>query len=256
MRLIALLLISLGLAACVSETYYADTDKPVPEHHQESDQMASARVSLAMKYLQNGNMELAKGNLIKALDIMPNHAGANYGMAYYYQTVKEQELALQYYGKAVSSQPDNGHIRNGYGAYLCELGRYPEAEQEFLAAVNSRTYNQTAETYENMGTCAKRSGDMTKAKQYFERAVAHNPNRAQAHLELARIALDNDDVANGEALISSYHQRFQATAASAFLGVRLANMLHDPLMMQKYGDILTNQFPASQEAADYMLEQY
>ena len=26
MRLIALLLISLGLAACVSETYYADTD--------------------------------------------------------------------------------------------------------------------------------------------------------------------------------------------------------------------------------------
>ena len=31
--------------------------------------MASARVSLAMKYLQNGNMELAKGNLIKALEI-------------------------------------------------------------------------------------------------------------------------------------------------------------------------------------------
>lgn len=256
MRLTVLLLLSLNLAACVSEIYYADSDKLVPEHRKETQEMASARVSLAMKYLQSGKMEMAKTNLVKALDIDPDHSGANYGMAYYYQTVKEQELALQYYDKAVHSQPDNGHIRNGYGAYLCELERYPEAEQEFLAAVNSKTYNQTAETYENLGTCAKRSGDMAKAKQYFERAMAHNPGRPLARLELARIALDNDDLATGEALINSYHQQFPATAASAFLGVRLANMLHDPLLMQKYGDILTNQFPASQEAADYMLEQY
>jgi type IV pilus assembly protein PilF len=255
-RLTALLLLCLSVAACVSETYYADSDKPVAVYRQEKDQVAGARVSLAMKYLQNGNMEQAKGNLIQALEAQPDNPGANYGMAYYYQVVKEQELALSYYDKAVRFDPDNGHIRNGYGAYLCELGRYSESEKEFLAAVNSKSYHLTAETYENLGTCAKLSGDMIKAEQYFERAFAHNPNRARAQLELARIALSKDDVAKAEALLDSYHQRFAPSADSAFLGVRLANMLHDPLLMQKYGDILTNQFPASQEAADYMLEQY
>ena len=101
--------VALGLTGCTTQTLYADSDKPVPEQKRENNEAAQARVSLGMKYLQSGNNELAKANLVKALELAPESAAANYGMAYYYQTVAEHDLAHEYYQLAVSLEPDNGN---------------------------------------------------------------------------------------------------------------------------------------------------
>lgn len=248
--------VALGLTGCTTQTLYADSDKPVPEQKRENSEAAQARVSLGMKYLQSGNNELAKGNLVKALELAPESAAANYGMAYYYQTVKEHDLAHEYYQVAVNLEPDNGNIRNGFGAYLCDIGEYAKADEQFVAATKSKSYTRVAETYENMATCAKRAGNPDKAKEYFERALAHSSLRAKPLLELASMAIDVDNAEEAERYLNAFHKNYVATAESAYVGVRLANLLHDPLMMQKYGEILTNQFPASREAEQYMLDQF
>lgn len=254
--LVAAWMMVIGLTGCTTQTLYADTDKPVPTQKRENSEAAQARVSLGMKYLQSGNNELAKGNLVKALDLAPELPAANYGMAYYYQMVKEHDLAHEYYQRAVALDPDNGNIRNGFGAYLCDLGEYDKADEQFLAATKSKTYTRVAETYENMATCAKRAGNPDKAKSYFERALAHSSIRPRPLLELTAMALDLQNAEEAETTLDTFHKHYVATAESAYLGVRLANLLHDPLMMQKYGEILTNQFPASQEAKQYMLDQF
>ena len=254
--IVVLLAAALAVAGCVSERVYQGTDKVVPEAKKDPSQAALARVSLGMKYLQSGSMELAKDNLVRALEMAPDLAAASYGLAYYYQQVKEHDRAHHYYREAIRLEPANGDVRNAFGAYLCELQEYDEAIAQFEAAVSSLNYTRVAETYENMGLCARRWGDNDKAYGYFKKALSHSGLRARSLLEAARLELERSDIEAADKSLALYHRHYPVSASSAFLAVRLAKILHDPLAMKQYGDILTNQFPASEEAKNYVLDQF
>ena len=127
--IILLCLIFVTLVGCTSQTSH-------PSFGDDFDQKKAAktRVSLGLTYLKNGNFSQAKYNLDKALEFAPRSADAHYGLAYYYQTVGEMASAETSFQTAMDFEPNNADIANSYGAFLCQLGKYPKAKEYFLKA--------------------------------------------------------------------------------------------------------------------------
>ena len=112
----------------------------------------------------------------------PQDASVNRIFAYYYQKVNESGNAEYYYKKALSLDQNNADTYNNYGAFLCREGRYEAAEQAFLKAIQQSTYIAVANTYENAGMCAEKSGKINKALHYYQSALSHAPKKVYLNL--------------------------------------------------------------------------
>ncbi|GAA5214516.1 type IV pilus biogenesis/stability protein PilW [Corallincola platygyrae] len=255
-RIFVLLLSVITLGGCVTETTYPDRDKNAQPSEPDSLSAAKARIALGLRYLKNGDYDQAKFNLTKALDHSPNNIEANYTMGYYYQVVKENELAEDYYKRAISLDSSNGDVRNTYGVFLCSQNRFEEAELQFLKAVESKTYFKVADSYENAALCARSNGQPDKAVEYFDKALTHAPNRAKSLLGLSELSWENGDRKRSESLLTRYHKSYSFSARSTYLALLQAYAKGDVMAEKKYGGILTAKFPASEQAKKYVLREY
>ena len=85
------------------------------------------------------------------------------GFAYFYQQVSDFKAAEENYKKALAMDPTNADAMNNYGAFLCNRGRFDEAEKAFLQAVSQPDYIKIADTYENAGALLDaKSQEMTR----------------------------------------------------------------------------------------------
>ena len=77
-------------------------------------------------------------------------------MAYYYQQVGEFDQAEDAYRDALRKDNDNADTYNNFGAFLCQINKFDEAEQLLQAAVKRPGYIRVAESYENLAfLCAR-----------------------------------------------------------------------------------------------------
>lgn len=214
-------------------------------------QAAGYRLSLGLQYLEQGNMARAKANLDKALKYKPELPEVQYGLGYYYQRVNEAKLAEQYYRKALSLNGKNGKAHNVYGAFLCEQGRYEDAEEHFMDALEARDYDQQAPTLENAGTCALKAGDEARAEVHFRRALSYNPAQARALLELGSLEFERGDAVKARDFLKRYLADNRHTPRSLWLGIRIARATGDNNAYASYALLLTQQFGQSDEAQRY-----
>ena len=124
-----------------------------PKETQSATGASQTRLELGMAYLSQGNMDAAKQNLQKAADSAPDDYRTQLGMALYEQKTGDQKAAQSRYQQALKLAPQNGTVLNNYGAFLCSLGQYVPAQQQFSAAANAPDYGQVADSLENAGYC-------------------------------------------------------------------------------------------------------
>lgn len=173
---IVLLPVILTLQAC--QLFCRQQEAAIPK-------AALYNTQLGLAYLNQGQRVRAKSKLLRALRQAPQAAAVNAAMAYFWELSGELQLARIYYQRALWNAPKNGMQLNNYGAFLCRIGEYQQAEQYFLRAVRDTNYPNTAMIYENAGLCALAMADYVKAKQYFIQALRHDPARKQS-LDLLR----------------------------------------------------------------------
>ena len=174
------LLFCLALVACGSKQ---DTQNPGTNNLEASQ----INVRLGLGYLQQGNYPRAKEKLLLAAQ--QNSSQQSYGaLAYYYERTKDNKLAADYYQKAIALNVKSGAPHNNYGAYLCRIGEYTAAEQQFQLAVADPKYINSASAYENAGLCALLIPDKTKAEMYLKKAIQQNPRLPKALHELAQLS--------------------------------------------------------------------
>ncbi|AGH80661.1 type IV pilus biogenesis/stability protein PilW [Psychromonas sp. CNPT3] len=217
---------------------------------------ARTRVKLALLYLRQENMQLAKENLDKALKYQPEDASVNRVFAYYYQKVNESDLAEFYYKKALLLERDNADTYNNYGAFLCRDGRYDAADQAFIKAIEQSAYNAVANTYENAGMCAEKSGKISKALHYYQSALSHGPQKVYLNLALARLYINQKSYEDAYVSLLRYDKIKKASAESLWLWVRLSAAENKKASFDKYSQALVLQFPDSQQALKYLNHDY
>ena len=144
------------------------------------------RVLIGQEKSEEGLAELKAG-----LEALPDDPTALFELAQVSLAGKSYEQAAAYYQRLVQAEPRKAEYRHGLGAALMKLGRYPEAEQQLIAAVSLQA--DLSEAYADLAVAAyeNKNYPMTiKAldararyqpetpKTYFLRATAFDHLRA------------------------------------------------------------------------------
>ena len=250
---IAIIVGLITLSGCVTQTTSSrtPTDEIIINQGVNLNEAAEQRLNLGLQYLQLGQIERAKYNLDKAFRHAPNKASVQIGLAYYYEQVKEAELAAKHYKKALSLDRNNGDYLNLYGSFLCSEKAYKLADKQFVKAVRQPKYANVAATYENAGICAKRAGETSKSEEYFDKALDHNPKISRSLLEKSELLFAKKKLFKARAFLSRHFAVSQPTAQSLWLGVQIERVMGDTDALSSYGLKLTGLFPASDEADLY-----
>ena len=245
---ILLVLAALLLAGCASGPSTGSRS----QGNFDTVEAAKTRISLGLTYLKNGNYRQAKVNLDKAIEFAPRLADAQYSMAYYYQVVGENGLAEQAYQMAMGLAPRNADIANSYGAFLCQQGKYDQAKDYFLKAVNSSSYASTAESYENLALCSQSQGQIADGIEYLRLALNHQPSRAKSLLLLTQLLASESQWQEAKAVLARYERVARVTPESLWLTIKIEQALGNHARAQGYGDMLIRMYPEHPNTADYI----
>ena len=209
---------------------------------------ADVYIDLSAAYLQEGRLTEAFMNAKKAVIVDPKSSNAHYVLALVYQRLGETGSADASYRDAISRDPRNPAALNAYGQYLCDLGKFDEADGYFRRALKNPLYSTPWLASHNAGTCAEMAGDLVRADQDFRAALQVNPRFAPSLLSMADISFKQTNYLSARAYLQRYAEVAPHTAESLWLGFQTENQLGDRDQMASYGLKLRSKFPDSEQA--------
>jgi type IV pilus assembly protein PilF len=245
-RVLYLLLI--GLSACASQPNEpsADTGQIVGEV---SDPRNRARVhtDLASVYYERGNFAVALDELRIATEADSSYpqAYSMYGLVY--TELREKDLALASFERALRLSPNDGDINHNYGWFLCQNGRESESIRYFLQAVRNSLYQTPWRSYSAAGVCSVRTNNVKDAEEFFQRALKLEPDEPTALLQLAQLRYRQGNLDQARRLVSRYNKQMAPSAESLWLALRVERKLGERVAEQSYANQLRRRFPASPE---------
>ncbi len=245
---ITVALVAFLLSACVTTQTGGFEDKKDPK------KAVELSVQAARGYIQDGKWEPAKRHLKTALEIDSHNAGANDALALVFWRTGEYEQADKHFRQAIGDASDNeaSRIRNNYAAYLFDRKRYAEAETQLEKVADDLLYNKRAEAFLNLGMVRIQLKKYVQAKDVLERAILMDRSNYGAVFQLAEVNFQLGDFAKAQNLYDTYRKQVPTqSAASLWLGVRLAEHAGDRNASSSYALALKHLFPRSEEYLAY-----
>lgn len=216
-----------------------------------TNEAAEANLDLGIEYMRRGEYERALEKLDKAHQADPRFHAVHNAYGLLYQRLGETDLAENHFRTALRLNGKDSMTRNNYGLFLCNNERYSEAEEQFLQAAENPLYNTPEIAMSNAGTCARESGNVEKAEEYFRRALNSKPDIPSALKQMAQISFEKENYLSARAYLQRYLGNARHTAETLWLGIRIERELGDKDAESSYGLLLRNNFPDSEEAALY-----
>ncbi|PKM30595.1 MAG: type IV pilus biogenesis/stability protein PilW [Gammaproteobacteria bacterium HGW-Gammaproteobacteria-11] len=241
-RLATSLLCLLILTGCVTTT-------DQPSRKTDPNAARDAYIQLGIGYMQQGETESAKSPLSEALKLDPRSASAHLALAQVFTQEGEYTAAERHFRSALASEPNNPRVLNNFGVFLLNQERYPEALQQFEAAVEDNLYGERSRVFANIGLTHARMGNTAEARSSFERSLRLNSRQPMPLLELARIEFAEQNYVPAWDYYLSFTRMSGQDASSLWLGVQLARRFEDHNRAASYALQLRRLYPASPEAA-------
>lgn len=251
------LLSMLFLSACTSTSTqyfepYSTRSTNTDSSGYDKQKAAAARLTLGLSYLAQGDYEKAKFNLDKALVHAPENDDVLRGVAWYYQSVSEPEIAKKFYLKAIQINPKNPELLNQYGVFLCRNNQLQESLEYFSASIKILSNKDIGGTYENAAICNIVAGNIEVAENYYRKALNYNPQQKDSLLGMAKIEYDKGRYKRSRSYISRFENVTKHNPRSLWLAIRTASYLGDMDAVASYALRLVQLFPDSQETENYL----
>jgi type IV pilus assembly protein PilF len=218
----------------------------------QNEKASAINVQLGIGYMGQNNFEQANQKLLKALRQDPDSATAHYVYAILQDQLLEKEVAGKHYKIAVELDPGDSAAANNYGKYLCLNGREAESEKYFLRALNNPLYRTPEIAYTNAALCSLKTGDKTKAKTYFRKALAAKNNFGSALIEMSTLELDEGKFDAAKLYIDRFHLVDRPTARSLWLAIRVERGINGANNVEELGQQLESEFPNSAEFKSWL----
>lgn len=213
---------------------------------------SSANAQLGAKYLETGDLKKARVKLKKALAANDKNAMANFYYAILLSKVKQSAEAETYFLKATRLAPDETHYFDRFGIFLCRLGRFEDAIEQFDKSA-SNPFNLNPEfAYNNAGSCAMSFDKIVEAERETRKALRKNPRFTPALLNMVEILLEQEKFEIADAYYVRYLKYGNHTADSLWLGIQIKRVLGDRVAIDEYGSRLKSDFPRSRETLLYL----
>ena len=244
---VQILLATLFLGGCITTTEGGFTEEASPE------KALVTRVSLARRYIGEGNWDAAKRNLELATQIDDNNAEVYGAFALLYQSTGEYELAEENFKKAIKLDKNCSRCRNNYAAFLYSQERYEEAEKQLNYVVKDTLYSGRPNAFVNLGLCRLKLFDTQGAEEAFVRALSMDRANQVALLELAQIRYDASDYSTANQFYATYRASAPRgqSPRGLLLGIRLARATGDQDTAASYALVLSSRYPNSAEYQAY-----
>lgn len=218
------------LSACVSESTYVANDRQVTQRNVDNTEAAKTRISLGLNYLRRGDSTQALFNLERARTMAPNLPEVYNALAFYYQTVGEHVQAENAYKQAIARDANNADAYNNYGAFLCQIGKFEDAERLLLTAIAKPGYIRVAESYENLALCQLEQDGFERARNFLASSLSHNGTRITALINSASVNYAMGNLQDAKADLQRIQRLGRVSARSTLLNY---------LVSQKQGDLST-----------------
>lgn len=225
------------LAGCVTTTEGARTV--------DNKAAAQANVQLGIAYLREGNLQVAKDKLDRALKQDPKNPDVYWATASLYEAMNQPKQAEHNYEKALEISPDNAQIENTYAVFLCRQGEIDRALPIFERVIADKLYPTPYAAAANAGVCLRGQKRDADAQRFFERAVALGPNFVDAVVGLADLQLDGGKPEAARATVESYIRGGNKSPEVLLLAVRATVAQRDCAAAQLYARLLRRDYPRS-----------
>lgn len=225
-----------------------------PVHAQEFAAEANPAVAgrinaqLAIEYMKQGQMAVAKEKIEKALRENPRDIGVQMIAGLVYERLQQPDKAEDHLNEALRIDSTNPDAQNALGAFLCRNGKMQKGEEMFLRAAHNPLYTTPEVALTNAGVCARKDGQLDKAEQFLRQAIAQPARYPEALLQLAGVAFDGGKFLEARAFLQRYLAQAPGSAAVLLLGYRIEKALGDSAAMAGYAAQLHSGFPDSPEA--------
>ncbi|HUL45516.1 MAG TPA: type IV pilus biogenesis/stability protein PilW [Steroidobacteraceae bacterium] len=229
------------LAACV-------TQSSTPLHMANQREAAADNVQLGINYMNQGDLNLAKTKLDRALEEDPGNANVHSARAMLFERMNQLAKADEEFRAALKLAPHDPEVINNYAVYLCQNNRTDEGVKRFLEAAHNPLYRTPQAAYTNAGVCLRAAKRDEEARVDFNAAIQVRPNYAEAAFQLATLDFDHTQLAAARARIDGYIGTYAATPDLLLLGVRVARAQGDVVAAQRYARRLQLDYPGSDQA--------
>lgn len=230
------------LSSCVTETVGGTDNEGDPQAALER------RVELARQYIGRGDWENAKRNLELANNIDSDNPSVHEAFGLVYQSTGEYDRAEESFKRALRIDPKLSRARNNYAAFLFFLGRYDEAEPEFVLVAEDSLYSGRPLAYINLGMSRLNLQNNAGAEDAFSRALRMDRRNPIALLEMGYLRLAAGDVAGAQSYYGVYRTVVPRQSPRGFmLGIEVSRASGDKDAQSSYELALRNLYPDSQE---------
>ena len=212
-------------------------------------QASMTNVQLGVGYLRRGQYEVAQEKLQKAIELDSNNIVAYTTMAFVLMQIDKMEEAEEYYLDALDIKSDDPELHNGYGTYLCRVGRLNEAMVQFKEAYDNPFYKTAYLSYSNAGTCLLQAEKYESAEKMLRKALKLQPELSGALLSMAELSIKTGKYMSSRAYIQRYHAINQPSAESLWVQVQAERALGAKEHYLKYAKQLQDEFPDSEQAS-------
>ena len=242
-RVFLLLCMMLTLQAC------AVSRELTPEKRQDA---AQYNAQLGAQYLQRGDLEQAQEKLLKALEQDDKNALAHITYANLQSRVDQPDSAEKHFKQGLLLDPEEADYRNSYGIFLCGIKKYDDAQTQFRAAADNPYYRTPEFALDNAGLCMLDADRLSDAEGYLRDALRVNPKFANAYLHMADLMHRKQRLTVADAYFQRFNAYGEESAESLLLGLHIQRDAGDLAGAQESASRLLNQFPASEEAGEYL----
>ncbi|WP_370560705.1 type IV pilus biogenesis/stability protein PilW [Edwardsiella tarda] len=176
--------------------------------------------------------------------------------AMYQQQRGQLQTAAQGYRQALAAAPDSATVMNNYGAFLCTLGQYVAAQQQFNAAASRPDEGWVAGAFFSAGSCFLHAARPDEARRLFIRALKADPQQGTHLLAAASQALQQGKRTEARLMLDVYNHILPASADSLWLQIRFAALDGRQTNLERYGKQLARNFPQSQQYQQFLANEY
>jgi|TARA_B110000211_G_C13941176_1_gene491732 type IV pilus assembly protein PilF len=245
--LVVLGILQSGCASTQSGVSSKDVDKKTAYHQ---------HINLAKQYIganQRGLARLHLTNAQKYIDTNYEDDLSKFFSTYalLYQMELEFELAEEYFGKAIKSDPNDSATRYNYSWFLFKQERFADALKQILIVSRDVSYRRRPQAFLIAGLTQKELEDSDAALQSFERAIDLAPQFNAAYLEAAKVYFERQSYLLAKDAIVTYISISGETAESLWLLTRIQLKIGDAPAMTESGDRLNTLFADSEQAGRY-----
>lgn len=224
----------------------------VADEQSETQRRASIRLDLASAYFSEGRMDDALSEVRLALASVPDMPQALNLRGLVLAAMGEDAQASESFKRALQVAPNDTDVMHNYGWYLCQRGKYAEAQAQFARVLATPQYRSPSRTLLIQGICESRAGQLEKAEQTLLRAYELDAGNPATAMNLADVLYRRGDFERARFYVRRVNNNAELrNPESLWLAARVENRLGNAQGVRDLGNQLRSSYPASREAAAF-----